>query len=112
MAIAPIKNRFLQQASERKAQQNITNFRLRTGQRFPDIARGQLFEQQLQQEDVEKREDVRVALQFRQQEETERQARVRESEAEQGRITARRQRKKEEKFDIVKVAGTIARAFT
>ena len=35
-----------------------------------------------------------------------------ESQAEQNRITARRLRKKEEKFDIVKVAGTIAKAFT
>ncbi len=112
MAIAPIKKRFLQQTSERKAQQNITNFRLRTGQRFPDIARGQLFEQQLQQEDVEKKEAVRTGLAFRQQEEFERQARSRESEAEQARIAARRERKREEKFDPIKVAATIVSAFT
>ena len=103
---------FLQQTGERRVRKNITNFRVRTGQKFGDIAATKLFERELVQSQEEQQQQARTALAFRQQEETERQARVAESQAEQSRITARRQRKKEEKFDIVKVAGTIAKAFT
>lgn len=70
MAISPLKKPFLQQTSERRVQRNISGFRLRTGQRFPDIARGKLFEQDLQAEQIEKQQQARTALAFRQQEES------------------------------------------
>ena len=116
MAIVPTRRTgFLQQTSERRTQRNISNFRLRTGQKFPDIARGRLFEQDLATEQIEKQQQARIGLQFRQQEESERQARVREQEAEQARVTARRARKREEPSGFekgLKIAATVAAAFT
>ena len=113
MAISPIRSGgFIQKSRENRTQRNLTNFGIRTGQRFPDIARGRLLEQTLVAEQEDKQQQARTALAFRTQEENERQARTRESEAEQGRIAARRERKKEEKFDFVKVTATVVSAFT
>ncbi len=69
MAISPLRQTgFLQQTREKRAGKAIAGFRLRTGQKFGDIARGQLFQQELRQEQIDKQQQARTALAFRQQE--------------------------------------------
>ncbi len=116
MAIAPLRKRFLQQSRESETQKNISNFGLRTGQRFGDIARGQLFEQDLAIEQQEKQQQARVALQFRQQEETERQAKVAEEQRGQQIEQRKEERKDRRRSALNKVLfgdfGPIADAIT
>ncbi len=70
MAISPLRQTgFLQQTRERRAGRTIAGFRLRTGQKFGDIARANLFEQELRVEQLDKQQQARTALAFRVQEE-------------------------------------------
>lgn len=96
MAISPLKKPFLQQTSERRTQRNISGFRLRTGQRFADIARGKLFKQDLVSEQIEKQQQARTALAFRRDEESRAlEERKLEETQRQFNITAKRQREGE-----------------
>ncbi len=113
MALAPTRpGGFLQSSGRNRVQRNLSNFRLRTGQRFPDQARQQLFEQQLVEDQADKQQQARTALAFRDQQ-------FREDQASEGRRVAgeeqarnRRERKKAESFDPIKTVSTIAKVFT
>ncbi|KKM82048.1 hypothetical protein LCGC14_1323460 [marine sediment metagenome] len=107
---------FLQQTGERRVRKNISNFRVRTGQKFGDIAATKLFERELVQSQEEKQQQARTALQFRQQEETERQARVREEQRGQV-IEQEKDKQKQDRRAALNRAlfgdfGPIADAFT
>ena len=103
-----ISPKFLQTASVDKAQKNLSNFQVRTGQKFGDIAKQKLFEQGLVEDKERQEQQARTALEFRKADEQKRQFDEKAALAQQ---SARRE-KSREKFDVVKTIGTIAKAFT
>lgn len=72
--------RFLQSSAQRRGQRGLQGFRLRTGQRFPDLARAQFLEQQLEEDVTRGEAQARAGLAFRQQEEAERAQQVLEEQ--------------------------------
>ena len=100
MAISPETNKFLQKDSENRVEKIITNFGLRTGQRFPDIARGKVLEQQLEAEQVDKVQQSRTALALRQQEEENRRFAVATDLELQKQRTAKKAEKQKRRDDL------------
>lgn len=104
MAISPETNKFLQKDSENRVEKIITNFGLRTGQRFPfiekGIAKGKVLEQQLETEQADKVQQSRTALALRQQEEENRRFDVSTDLELQKQRTAKKAEKQKRRDDL------------
>lgn len=100
MAISPETNKFLQKDSANRVEKIITNFGLRTGQRFPDIAKGKVLEQQLETEQADKVQQSRTALALRQQEEENRRFDVSTDLELQKQRTAKKAEKQKRRDDL------------
>lgn len=110
MAISPTgAPRFLQTTSRQKTEENLSNFQIRTGQKFGDIAKTKFLEQQLEPDLELAKRQSEINLRAREAEKD----RVATAKLQRERLEAQRnERKREEKTSALAVAATIVGSFS
>ena len=106
MAGSSISPRFLQTSATDKSQRNLSNFQVRTGQKFGDIAKQKLFEQALVEDAGREERQARTALEFRRLDEENRRFNEKLSLAQQG--SRREKQAAKEKRQAGRARGAIA----